>query len=842
MTTNQKRSISTEEDHIQPTKKLDTGNTKYLLDQYSAQNHPGTTHQPMVQHKGDLAQELCFKCTELVYECFNEPRTTCRYSWRHHRTIDTYALATSGTHCGLCAMLASILGDHHEILTHMREIHRDQYMDRQYDAQDISKGEEMMVVERSMGIGLFAQPVKPVYSWLPLRFNITVFWPESNFTPAKKYSIILQATLNLFQPTNTFTASYKTLESKPPERHSHTDSDMAIAHLAPDKRLENAQKLSDIQAWSEISLRRSGESSQCLQGDSSVLPTRLLDLSVEGVMRLVDCSKLTNDNHPEFFSPKKWPWLKSVCPIYIALSHRWGASQHSILTSETEKQWRDGIPLEQLPKTFRDAAFVTRYLGIFLMWIDALTIIQDSEKDWRQESVKMGDIFMNAIITIAAHCAKDDSQGFLSVALQKREAIIHHVEGQPVGICRPPDPVADVTQSSLAKRSWVLQERLLASRTLHFTRGQIYMEDCSGVTCEGNSTSRSTKVSFVVPQSPFSRSFVRHAILSPSSLLELRNFFHRQGSSHQDYFHRPEETSVRLEWLSLIETYSRCCLTRDTDRLMAITGMARKFSSFTGVTWCAGIWADFICQGLLWLPTKVGLVRPSTTKAPSWSWASWEGPIQYPFALQIDEKDFHARCSFVSANSQDGEPTTWLNTSGSIVLRGRLLWLKNVRFQTRQSLMPGLLPNRGMAEYSPATDILLSNYVDVHGLSASGVQIGWAAFDSPLSTASGRITTGIQSKAEDFFPGISDADFAFLILGNFTFDTSFLGICLRRPLHSQGAFTRLAFAEINEQYLVAYRRSANSNVERNLSASEDQRPSWGESFFDEAEMSTVTIE
>jgi hypothetical protein len=210
--------------------------------------------------------------------------------------------------------------------------------------------------------------------------------------------------------------------------------------------------------------------------------------------------------------------------------------------------------------------------------------------------------------------------------------------------------------------------------------------------------------------------------------------------------------------------------------------------------------------------------------------------------LHIDKENFHPRCSFVSAESQDGKPTAWLNTPGSIVLHGRLLWLENVRFQTRQSLGPGLLQNHGMTEFSPGTNISLSHYVDVHGLSAGGMQIGWVAFDSPLSTSSGRITAGIQSKAEDFFPDISDAEFAFLILGNFRSDTSFLGIYLRRPLHSSGAFTRLGFAEINEKYLVAYPQSANSIVERNLVAFQDQRPSWGESFFNEAEMTTVRIE
>ncbi|KAK8849144.1 HET-domain-containing protein [Apiospora arundinis] len=89
-------------------------------------------------------------------------------------------------------------------------------------------------------------------------------------------------------------------------------------------------------------------------------------------------------------------------------------------------------------------------------------------------------------------------------------------------------------------------------------------------------------------------------------------------------------------------------LTRDTDKLPALAGLAAQFRAYkyatcprqqqyeyvAGLWWCGSSTSDDteLPQGLLWLgdplPGK-SLSRPAVYRAPSWSWAAVDGPIQF---------------------------------------------------------------------------------------------------------------------------------------------------------------------------------------------------------------------
>jgi hypothetical protein len=81
------------------------------------------------------------------------------------------------------------------------------------------------------------------------------------------------------------------------------------------------------------------------------------------------------------------------------------------LTRNNLQQFRQNIPEEALPKTFRDAICVCRYLGIGFLWIDSLCIIQDSGEDWGRESSAMARVYGDAYLNIAATSAKDGTVG-----------------------------------------------------------------------------------------------------------------------------------------------------------------------------------------------------------------------------------------------------------------------------------------------------------------------------------------------------------------------------------------------------------------------------------------------
>jgi hypothetical protein len=91
-------------------------------------------------------------------------------------------------------------------------------------------------------------------------------------------------------------------------------------------------------------------------------PTRLLDLGIAGAsyhsVRLMHSAE------------------EAMSGPYVTLSHCWGRSQFIQLNRSTSSVLRSGIPVDDLPKTFRDAVVITRRLGIRYIWIDSMCIQQ----------------------------------------------------------------------------------------------------------------------------------------------------------------------------------------------------------------------------------------------------------------------------------------------------------------------------------------------------------------------------------------------------------------------------------------------------------------------------------
>jgi hypothetical protein len=293
-----------------------------------------------------------------------------------------------------------------------------------------------------------------------------------------------------------------------------------------DRRLNNDEKLSHIQSWlrsrSDPPIEQAGRCTEIRKTPfvpTKVRPVRLLKLSSESQVRLLEC----------FQPPPEQISARGSFPVYTALSHRWGASQHFTTRTNTKFILEDGMSSDQLPQTFRDAIVLTRRLGYEYIWIDALCIIQDDPTDWLRESEKMGDIYTDAVCTIAVHCAADDSEGFLAKTLSKRHAIdlcMDDIDEREISICRAPNPNTDVTNSALSRRGWVLQERFMSTRTLHCTHGQVYLEDQYGITCEDNSLRSTPRM-----QKDLAELYQAEFLLSPSALPKLRRYFGSERSS-----------------------------------------------------------------------------------------------------------------------------------------------------------------------------------------------------------------------------------------------------------------------------------------------------------------------
>jgi hypothetical protein len=209
------------------------------------------------------------------------------------------------------------------------------------------------------------------------------------------------------------------------------------------------------------------------------MPARVIDVEDGHTVRLILTREIGQVKH------------------YVALSHCWGKVWEKLTDDEKDK-WSTttrakegrmkGFQVDELLQTFRDAITVTQELGQQYLWIDSLCIIQDDPEDWKTESEKMDAVFQNAYCTIAATSAKDSTEGFLNRPEEKysQYVIVPKSSDGKVDICTSIDDDfdGDVIKGVLNQRAWVLQERALSRRTIHFTKRQTYWECGGGVRCE----------------------------------------------------------------------------------------------------------------------------------------------------------------------------------------------------------------------------------------------------------------------------------------------------------------------------------------------------------------------
>ncbi|KAF2473392.1 HET-domain-containing protein [Lindgomyces ingoldianus] len=304
---------------------------------------------------------------------------------------------------------------------------------------------------------------------------------------------------------------------------------------------------------------------------------------------------------------------------YTALSHVWGNHRHFTTTQANIPGLKKGITLDVLPRTFQDAVFLTRKLGIQYLWIDSLCICQDDGPDWERESAKMASIYANAYITIAASAAKDDSEGLFSQRSRPNYVSFEYTRNNglsgkvyafliPLEEAAWPGTICEQDKEPLSSRGWTLQERFLASRVLHVGAKQLYFECYSHFLSEDGFRIQGRFNSVHEDSHP---SQVK-ADGSGSELLQNSNF---RGP---------------WLWYSILSKYYSRKLTKESDKLPALSGIAQTFEEKTGDKYVAGLWRSTLVEGLLW--QALGTRRRATSaplqyRAPSWSWASIDGPF-----------------------------------------------------------------------------------------------------------------------------------------------------------------------------------------------------------------------
>ena len=340
--------------------------------------------------------------------------------------------------------------------------------------------------------------------------------------------------------------------------------------------------------------------------------------------RLIDVRKKTWGRELRLYTTSDG----SIREPYMTLSHCWGNAQFLRLTSSTHDRLQQGFAFAELPPTFQDAIMVTRALGVNFLWIDALCIIQDSLVDWQHEATTMSQVYSSSMCNISALDAHDTTGGLFfdretpNIPYCTFTACLKFKRKRVYG-CAPADIWSDsVHHAPLTRRAWVLQERLLSPRVLHFGKKQLLWECNQLRACEFYPKGMPAMDCTLFDVS------ITDRFLKESVTTILHGVSNNALTSSQ----------MHGAWNDIVQHYTKCNLTISKDKLVAISGVVKRLQPLFKSDYLAGLWRDNLLEQLLWHVVdsydgaKRFLAEEERPKyrAPSWSWASIDVPIEHP--------------------------------------------------------------------------------------------------------------------------------------------------------------------------------------------------------------------
>lgn len=518
---------------------------------------------------------------------------------------------------------------------------------------------------------------------------------------------------------------------------------------------------------------------------------------------------------------------------YLTLSHCWGGvNDIHMLTKANYGSQFEGIEIAALPKTFREAVYLTRRLRIRYLWIDSLCIVQDSAQDWDHEARCMGAIYQNSYLNIAATASVNPHGGLFrtrpvpltkalrvaiwlptarspdyedrcissSISLEKpipdavegfedfafpalvlwnqsyeggyrtkitldinqclgnnngafdkersnfaasaRGIVLHgtvlHAELRDlqrqwrhssididgfsshhaatikalekvyyeVDIDYADKWTRQVYATLLCRRAWVVQERVLAPRVVHFADRQLFWECEEHVSLEQSPRSdinampltASAALLDLKRASPFGENLSlvseryelspMYVWMSLLAMVAAKNVGMSRESVRNDSKARLEArtlcygddqwettSSVLRYWASVITTYGSCGLTRLTDRLIAIDGLVQILKARSGMAYIAGMWRHHFVRQLLWSVVRTATDEAVDTShiAPTWSWASSVGSVGVRDLLPNPLTDESGAMELVKVEFSQNSASSVRMQENAVRVRGRLL-------------------------------------------------------------------------------------------------------------------------------------------------------------------------
>ena len=409
--------------------------------------------------------------------------------------------------------------------------------------------------------------------------------------------------------------------------------------ISLDKNAQVIQRWSHVQRWMSECIS-SHPMCKMRRRSPGFLPTRLLyvpfgPMPPEPRYRLVDMRTQHLD------------WLGHS---YLTLSHVWGRNpdpRWETRLQNVAERLAVGIHRDNLSQSFQDAVDAAARLQVPYLWIDSLCIIQDDDKDKHCEISAMQQVYSNAFVNLSATSAANGHEGLTSS---------YELHPRTLWTFWGKDDTAEqyqiidlsfwrdrVTETTINSRGWVLQERVLAPRVLHFGFDQLLWECCDLAAAEE------------FPSGIPGEFLGDYAGFKQKANVLVRAELDQKAAAMVNLDDKAAEyRRYHKIWQQLVGPYGDSELTKPEDKLPAISGLARTVHEHLGGDeYLAGLWRRSLLSDLLWIVEKTqrrirgttadGMYektweasrRATAYRAPSWSWASVDGELTIPTLLDF---------------------------------------------------------------------------------------------------------------------------------------------------------------------------------------------------------------
>ena len=306
----------------------------------------------------------------------------------------------------------------------------------------------------------------------------------------------------------------------------------------------------------------------------------------------------------------------STAPRYAALSYVWGRVP-TLMTMQNnlEELSQPGAftkKPDQIPRTIRDAMFLTRELGIRYLWVDALCIVQDDFEIKHDHLRGMPSIYSLAVFTLAITNGPNANSGIPGLGLDPIPRSVPSVITLPTKSVTVFSSLHHKRLKYLTRmgfssrpiwstRAWTMQEQLFSRRTL------LLSDNLAAWLCP------STQYLEEVERPSESHEWARMEGFKPDQRYDLA---------------LPRD--LRLKGLGkLVVEYNQRELSFEEDVGDAFLGIASLNEAIFGpLHW--GVPEAFFDLGMCWLPSPALRPRQPTNpdrKVPSWSWMGWYGSL-----------------------------------------------------------------------------------------------------------------------------------------------------------------------------------------------------------------------